>query len=430
MYPRLCLVLFSCTLISSAQWVQTSNFSAGLNEPYIVSALAADSASIHAGITGGGLPPHSVVFRSTDNGLTWTGNLNSVTNIVTCLSVIGSNLYVSSEGLYLSTDNGVNWAAIGSPNYQVQCIAMCGTKLFAGSLGAFVSVNNGETWVPMDSGLPIKNILALPCPSGGCGPAQLYPPNFYCFAVDWSNIYAGTNFGVFRSSDNALSWTPVNSGLTDSAVSSIMVSSILVDGLNLIAGTFNSGIFMLKNNDTNWTAINSGLPANTNVNCLLVSGDNIFAGTWSGGVFLSTNNGTSWTAVDFGLSDLNVQCLAVSGSTIFAGTYGSGVWRRPLSEMTGVKNPKTQQEMLKPSATGFKINVTKNAIAVLLPETLNNGAVTVELVNIAGRKIYSATHQPNNGTLNIAVSGLSTGTYIMSITGRNITRTASFVITK
>ena len=389
-------VLLSLPSFSSAQWVQTTNFSAGLNEPYIVSALAADSAGIFAGITGGGLPPHSVVFRSTDNGLTWTGNLSSETNFVSCLAVIGSNLYAYSKYLYVSIDNGVNWAAIGSPNYQVQCIAMCGTKLFAGSLGAFVSVNNGETWVPMDSGLPIKNILALPCPSGGCGPAQLYPPNFYCFAVDGSNIYAGTNFGVFRSSDNALSWTPVNSGLTDSVVSSIMVSSILVDGSNLIAGTLNSGIFMLKNNDTNWTAVNFGLPANTNVNCLLVSGDNIFAGTWGGGVFLSTNNGTSWSAVDFGLSDLNVQCLAVSGSNIFAGTYGSGVWYRPLSEMVGVINPNPQQGMSKPYAGGFKINISKNGIAVLLPQTLNKGSISVGLFTIAGKRIYSATHQAHN----------------------------------
>jgi len=187
---------------------------------------------------------------------------------------------------------------------------------------------------------------------------------------------------------------------------------------------------MLKKNDTNWTAVNSGLPANTNVNCLLVSGDNIFAGTWGGGVFLSTNNGTSWTAVDFGLSDLNVQCLAMSGGNIFAGTYGSGVWRRPLSEMVGVINPNPQQGMSKPYASGFKINISKNGIDVLLPQALNNGTITVGLFNIAGRKIYSATHQPNNQTLNIPVSGLSTGTYLMSITGRNITKSSSFVVTK
>jgi hypothetical protein len=396
--------------------VQTTNFSAGLNEPYIVSALAADSAGILAGIIGGGLPPHSVVFRSTDNGLTWTGNLTSATNIVTCLAVIGSNLYVSSEGLYLSTDNGVNWAAIGSPNYQVQCIAMCGTKLFAGSLGAFVSVNNGETWVPIDSGLPIKNQLSLPCPSGGCGPALLYPPNFYCFAVDGSNIYAGTNFGVFRSSDNALSWTPVNSGLTDSLVSSIMVSSILVDGSNLIAGTLNSGIFMLKNNDTNWTAVNSGLPANTNVNCLLVSGNNIFAGTWAGGVFLSTNNGTSWTAVDFGLSDLNVQCLTVSGSNIFAGTYGSGVWRRPLSEMVGVINDKQQRGISNQTTLYVRCPGHTNPNVSIEFSLPHSDQVTIKVYDLSGneestlinKNLESGSHSISWNTRNLA-----TGCYMV-----------------
>jgi hypothetical protein len=229
----------------------------------------------------------------------------------------------------------------------------------------------------MDSGLPIKNTLALPCPSGGCGPAQLYPPTIYCFAVDGSNIYAGTNFGVFRSSDNALSWTAVNSGLNDA-----MVGSILVDGSNLIAGT-NSGIFMLKNNNTNWTAVNSGLPANTNVNCLLVSGDNIFAGTWGGGVFLSTNNGTSWTAVDFGLSDLNVQCLAVSGSNIFAGTYNNGIWRMPLSDAS------VHQLKSAPGQHSLKLHSAVNRIDqnMTIEFSLPQGdRVALNIYNLSGKR--------------------------------------------
>jgi Secretion system C-terminal sorting domain len=161
-----------------------------------------------------------------------------------------------------------------------------------------------------------------------------------------------------------------------------------------------------------------------------VSGNNIFAGTYGDGVFLSTNNGVSWTNISKGLGQQSVYSLTVSGGNIFAGTNGRGVWRRPLSEILGVINPNLHQGISKLYASGFKINISKNDIAVLLPETLNNGAITVELVNFAGRKIYSATHQAYDGILSIPVSGLSTGTYLMSITGMNTTVSSSFVVTK
>ena len=83
-----------------------------------------------------------------------------------------------------------------------------------------------------------------------------------------------------------------------------------------------------------------------------------------------------------------------------------------------------------PSYTGgFRINITRTNIFVSLP-TPPNVPITIELSNIAGRKIYSATHQACNGNLNIPVSGLSTGTYLMSITGGNIAKSSSFVVTK
>jgi len=113
-----------------------------------------------------------------------------------------------------------------------------------------------------------------------------------------------------------LSWTAINSGLTDNVVFALTVS-----GENLFAGT-HRGVCLSTNNGTSW--IQTGL-TNTVVNALTVSGTNLFAGTQVG-VFLSTNNGTSWTAVNTGLTSSNVSALAVYGTNLFAGTYGDGVF--------------------------------------------------------------------------------------------------------
>ncbi|NWG29747.1 MAG: T9SS type A sorting domain-containing protein [Ignavibacteriaceae bacterium] len=109
--------------------------------------------------------------------------------------------------------------------------------------------------------------------------------------------------------------------------------------MNIFTGTYFS-VYLSTNYGSNWTSINAGL--NRSVYSLATSfdgtsGTNIFAGTIFGGVFLTTNNGTSWTAVNSGLSYENdyIYSLAILGQYIFAGTLNldGGVWRRPLSEM-------------------------------------------------------------------------------------------------
>jgi len=201
------------------------------------------------------------------------------------------------------------WVQTNGPyGGTVLSFASSGIYLFAGTSGGgvFLSFNNGTNWAAVNNGLTNTGVSAL--------------------AVNGINLFAGTGGGVFLSTNNGTNWTAVNNGLTN-----FNVRALAVSGTNLFAGT-DGGVFLSTNNGTSWTAASTGL-TNTSVYALAVSGTNLFAGTFSGGVFLSTNNGTSWTAVNTGLTNPNVNALAISGTNIFAGTSGGGVWRRPLSEM-------------------------------------------------------------------------------------------------
>lgn len=111
------------------------------------------------------------------------------------------------------------------------------------------------------------------------------------------------------------------------------VYSLATSGTYLFAGT-NEGVYLSTNNGTSWTAVNSGL-TNLNVQYLAVSGTNLFAGTLGGGVFLSINNGTSWTST--GLSNNAIHALAVNGTNLFAGT-NDGVF---ISSSNGVSWTRT-----------------------------------------------------------------------------------------
>jgi len=195
------------------------------------------------------------------------------------------------------------WTVINNGITQdtVITLAASGSNVFAGTdAGIFLTTNNGTSWSAVNTGLSNLNVHAI--------------------AISGDNIFVGTDSGVSISSNNGTSWTTAKSGLTNTKVLEIAVSDT-----NIFAGT-NSGIFLSVNNGVSWSAVNTGL-TNTQINALAVSGSHIFAGTY-GGVFISANNGTSWTAANSGITNaMVVTSLAVNGSNIFAGVWGnSGVY--------------------------------------------------------------------------------------------------------
>jgi hypothetical protein len=125
------------------------------------------------------------------------------------------------------------------------------------------------------------------------------------------NLIAGTDVGVFLSTNNGTNWTIANTGLASN-----VVNCFALKGSNLFAGTYGGGVFISTNNGATWSAVDTGL-TDLKISSLAVIGTNVFAGTVSG-VFLSTNNGSNWTAVNSGLPSLNILSLAVIGTHLFA----------------------------------------------------------------------------------------------------------------
>lgn len=218
--------------------------------------------------------------------------------------------------------------------------------------------------------------------------------NIYVLAASGSNLFAGTaNGGVSLSTDSSVTWTALNSGLTNTNVRSLTVSND-----TLYAGTNGGGIFRSINNAKSWTAVDSGL-TNDTVYTIAMNGSTVLAGTHSGGVFRSTNNGTSWTAVNAGLTNTEVWSLVSYplASDFFAGTE-NGAFGSTFS------------------GTSFTWNYTG---------LMNTATFALALVN--GSKIFAGTGEgiflsTNNGSSwDTANSGL-TSTYVLSfaVSGNNI----------
>ncbi len=267
------------------------------------------------------------LFAARDARAQWVLTNWDGCTITTCLLVSGANtsspmLFAGSDGcgVELSTDNGTNWtnvsAGLSGFGLNVNALAVHGSDLFAGTEdGVFVSTDNGTIWNPANAGLPQNTTIAA-------------------FAVSATNgsmpiLFASTEFpkapGVFRSTDNGTGWQAVNTGLKDSnSVHAFAVIAANTSSPTIFSGTNNDGVFLSTNNGTTWNSANTGLTYTYGVLSFAVLDTNsaspiVFAGTWENGVFRSTDNGTSWNAEDTGLTDLKINCFAVSGTNLFAG---------------------------------------------------------------------------------------------------------------
>jgi ligand-binding sensor domain-containing protein len=104
---------------------------------------------------------------------------------------------------------------------------------------------------PLDTQLPITPARALLTLSG--------PDDQRTY------LFAGTDRGIFRWASDSTGWQPVNHGMPhrddDSGEASVAVFSLVMDPQsgNLFAGT-DYGVFRSSNREARWRPVNSGLP--------------------------------------------------------------------------------------------------------------------------------------------------------------------------
>jgi hypothetical protein len=115
-------------------------------------------AKVYSALDGSG------VYRSTDSGANWTaattqpGNLNLKALVIKPGSP--ATLFAASYGggVFISTDSAATWAACATQpsNPNLLSLAMDATgRLYAGSeAGVFVSSNDGAAWTAINTGLP------------------------------------------------------------------------------------------------------------------------------------------------------------------------------------------------------------------------------------------------------------------------------------
>jgi len=184
----------------------------------------------------------------------------------------------------------------------INCFTRNGNTLFAGSNYAiYISGDNGISWVQSNAGVSYPDVRS--------------------FVTDETGVFAGTYNGVFLSADDGQHWTL-------RGLQYLSVNAMVNTGSCLIAGTgrgmnySEDGIYVSSDHGVTWVQANIGIPENATVYSLVVKGPDVFAGTQSG-IYRSADNGNNWVHSSNGCPDY-IRSLATDGTDIYAGESGLG----------------------------------------------------------------------------------------------------------
>ncbi len=249
------------------------------------------------------------VWRSEDDGQTWTQIVESTELSATALLKLDGDLYVLdySGQVHRSLDGGYTWTQLASGVPGIRDVAAHNGSLLVAAVRVYRSDDDGATWTESSDGIIATTVASI-----------------QTIGSDLAAVEAGQP-GVHSSQDGGIDWQ-----FDPAAVpSGVEVTTVFqYDANTLLLGTRYNGIYRSTNSGQTWTPANSGWPTyhdtafstayHQPVQFLRV-GDDIFVlgggsreviggtigqphtRTSGAGVYLSTNQGQSWQAVRSGL---------------------------------------------------------------------------------------------------------------------------------
>jgi len=222
--------------------------------------------------------------------------------------------------LVMAQQNGGAWANIGPGPAAVEAIAVdpqgSGT-IFMGTIegGVRKSVDHGITWSAVNSGL--TNLAVLTLAMDASGP---------------QTVYAGTSgSGLFKTTDGGASWQNLTA-ITGAVIS--VAADPKRPGV-VYAGAFNNlasgSIRKSTDGGVTWATVFPSTSAIFNITIDPGNSDVLYAPTVGVGAFKSTDGGQHWSPMS-ALTPVAIWTLALdpaNSQVLYAGTNENGIWKSP-----------------------------------------------------------------------------------------------------
>jgi len=326
------------------------------------------------------------IFRSTNNGMNWS---RIATSYGFSLLTATNGIYAGmADGLYFSQSGGASFTKTYSLN-SVGAVSLCllGSDVYAGVSGfltedeggVYKTTNNGANW-------SLKGFNSL---------------TFNSFTESGGYIFAACDtLGVYKSTDNGMSW-----------ISTVMgkgwyANAVAMSGTSVIVGTM-QGVYKLPNYGNGLNNISNG----GFIYSVAVSGGTIFAGKKGAGIHRTTNEGTNWTLS--GLANKTVRAITITPTSVLAGVDTSGgIYRSTDSGLNWTQTNNT----LTVYCLTYLNNVFAGTNSGIYKST--NDGISFVLLGLNGK--YTSSISVTNG--NIFAGTLNEGMYYSTDGGINWTQ--------
>ncbi len=243
---------------------------------------------------------NSTLYKSSDNGTTWTDAINTPvefsTGTVTDISLLTANDYfatIDNGVVVYSHDGGNTWLSDNSfvGNNLNGIVANRTNEAIAfGNNGTIIKTSdNGSTWNRIGSLLSNENL--------------------YGVTNSFNDVYAVGNAGtLLKSTNQGTNWFAQNSGTIEN-----LRDIIAINATTLVAVGENGIILKTTNGGNNWTTINNVYPSSIYGITKMPNGT-LYAAGADDLILTSTDNGETWnyvttTFTGFGYAFTEIQFL-------------------------------------------------------------------------------------------------------------------------
>ena len=410
-YFLIALVLLQS--LASAQWSRIPDISGN----HVVNTLLVAHDTLYAATD-------SFLYIGVKNGTEWSAKNAPVPvpDGISCLLKFGGVIMAGTihNGVFKSTDEGTSWQPFsnglsGLGSMDIGTILIRRDSLIAGTFGAGVFATAADfsaSWSVLGDSLP-----------------EYQGDNVFKMFVAGTTILAGAgaNGYMFRYTDAQPWWNPIP--INTPRLVGQVVSGMASDGHTVVAGA-TRGVYRSTDEGLSWDRTALVIPPTTIQIIPLFHGPTLFAVTTtpiSSSVFASYDVGDTWESVDT-VPLANVLDAAIVGDTLFLAGI-DGLWEAPLSRLVTSSGEETmtpgtfklQQNYPNPfnPSTTFTFNIPSSSF------------VRLQVFDALGREVSTlVSEQLSAGTYSQQwnAASLSSGVYFYRLTAGAYTETKKLLL--